>query len=601
MVSMHTVNMNMYMVSVYTVNMNMYMVSMYTMNMNMVSMYTVNMHMVSMYTVNMHMVSMYTVNMHMVSRYTVNTNMNMVSMHTVNTNMNMVSMHTVNTNMNMVSMHTVNTNMNMVSMHTVNTNMNMVSMHTVNTNMNMVSMHTVNTNMNMVSMHTVNTNMNMVSMHTVNTNMNMVSMHTVNTNMNMVHYQNDPKITSYQPCLPDFAAVLVRTAGYGTECPTAEGWIGKARRVCKQWICFQPQGNSSNEKHREKVSSDKEALKQSPVLKFKNPKDIFERKNAKPKCPGLEDLLSRKEASAWKAQAHHFQTALRSETHSNPELMGIPFLILDVMVPVKEVLFRDDGVFYWKAPIPISYHLLFESHHLCTGGSGGEPESRALKKARPGKDGRDSGDGDGNDGDIRKAQLTAVRFAVLPFYRLFCSTIEHYELYVKTGMLQVTEELLSPRGSEHCTQMIKGTNSALRSNALMVQARCTDLPSQPPQPDFYGKDLHGRESPRHGMMSWELPLSEMKGMRHSPLALGSPAGAPREKAADPEAQAGEKPVLQSRGTRSPQLAPTPYCATAGERAEGERLDDPSVAQNHSHSVQKGLNARVASTYEQSMP
>lgn len=33
--------------------------------------------------------------------------------------------------------------------------------------------------------------------------------------------------------------------------------------------------------------------------------------------------------------------------------------------------------------IPISYHLLFESHHLCTGGSEGEPESRALKKARP--------------------------------------------------------------------------------------------------------------------------------------------------------------------------------------------------------------------------
>lgn len=28
-----------------------------------------------------------------------------------------------------------------------------------------------------------------------------------------------------------------------------------------------PLGNSSNEKHREKVSSDKEALKQSPVLK----------------------------------------------------------------------------------------------------------------------------------------------------------------------------------------------------------------------------------------------------------------------------------------------------------------------------------------------
>lgn len=28
-----------------------------------------------------------------------------------------------------------------------------------------------------------------------------------------------------------------------------------------------PVGNSSNEKHREKVSSDKEALKQSPVLK----------------------------------------------------------------------------------------------------------------------------------------------------------------------------------------------------------------------------------------------------------------------------------------------------------------------------------------------
>lgn len=56
-----------------------------------------------------------------------------------------------------------------------------------------------------------------------------------------------------------------------------------------------------------------------------------------------------------------------------------------------------------------------------------------------------------------------------------------------------------------------------------------------------------RPAPRHGMMSWELPLSEMKGMRHSPLALGSPAGAPREKAADPEAQAGEKPVLQSRG------------------------------------------------------
>lgn len=55
------------------------------------------------------------------------------------------------------------------------------------------------------------------------------------------------------------------------------------------------------------------------------------------------------------------------------------------------------------------------------------------------------------------------------------------------------------------------------------------------------------------------------------------------------------------GTGSPQLAPTPYCATAGERAEGERLEDPSVAQNHSHSVQKGLNARVASTDEQSMP
>lgn len=30
-----------------------------------------------------------------------------------------------------------------------------------------------------------------------------------------------------------------------------------------------PLGNSSNEKHREKVSSDKEALKQSPVLKVK--------------------------------------------------------------------------------------------------------------------------------------------------------------------------------------------------------------------------------------------------------------------------------------------------------------------------------------------
>ncbi|KAL6067268.1 hypothetical protein STEG23_006106 [Scotinomys teguina] len=45
-----------------------------------------------------------------------------------------------------------------------------------------------------------------------------------------------------------------------------------------------------------------------------------------------------------------------------------------------------------------------------------------------------------------------------------------------------------------------------------------------------------RPAPRHGMMSWELPLSEMKGMRHSPLALGSPAGAPREKAADPAAQ-----------------------------------------------------------------
>lgn len=39
------------------------------------------------------------------------------------------------------------------------------------------------------------------------------------------------------------------------------------------------------------------------------------------------------------------------------------------------------------------------------------------------------------------------------------------------GMLQVTEELLSPRGSAHCTQMIKGTSSALRSNALVVQAR----------------------------------------------------------------------------------------------------------------------------------
>lgn len=38
------------------------------------------------------------------------------------------------------------------------------------------------------------------------------------------------------------------------------------------------------------------------------------------------------------------------------------------------------------------------------------------------------------------------------------------------------------------------------------------------------------------MMSWELPLTEMKGMRRSPLALGSPAGAPREKAADPAAQ-----------------------------------------------------------------
>lgn len=55
-----------------------------------------------------------------------------------------------------------------------------------------------------------------------------------------------------------------------------------------------------------------------------------------------------------------------------------------------------------------------------------------LILTKQGKDGRDSGDGDGNDGDIRKAQLTAVRFAVLPFYRLFCSTIEHYELYVKS-------------------------------------------------------------------------------------------------------------------------------------------------------------------------
>lgn len=38
------------------------------------------------------------------------------------------------------------------------------------------------------------------------------------------------------------------------------------------------------------------------------------------------------------------------------------------------------------------------------------------------------------------------------------------------------------------------------------------------------------------MMSWELPLIQMKGMRRSPLALGSLAGARREKAADPAAQ-----------------------------------------------------------------
>ena len=57
-----------------------------------------------------------------------------------------------------------------------------------------------------------------------------------------------------------------------------------------------------------------------------------------------------------------------------------------------------------------------------------------LILTKQGKDGSDSGDGDDDDddSDTRRLQLTTVRFAVLPFYRLFCSTIEHYELYVKS-------------------------------------------------------------------------------------------------------------------------------------------------------------------------
>lgn len=55
-----------------------------------------------------------------------------------------------------------------------------------------------------------------------------------------------------------------------------------------------------------------------------------------------------------------------------------------------------------------------------------------LILTKQGKDGSDRGDGDDSEGDTRRLQLTAVRFAVLPFYRLFCSTIEHYKSYVKS-------------------------------------------------------------------------------------------------------------------------------------------------------------------------
>lgn len=55
-----------------------------------------------------------------------------------------------------------------------------------------------------------------------------------------------------------------------------------------------------------------------------------------------------------------------------------------------------------------------------------------LILTKQGKDGSDSGDVDDNDSDTRRLPLTAVRFAMLPFYRLFCSTIEHYWIYVKS-------------------------------------------------------------------------------------------------------------------------------------------------------------------------
>lgn len=58
-----------------------------------------------------------------------------------------------------------------------------------------------------------------------------------------------------------------------------------------------------------------------------------------------------------------------------------------------------------------------------------------------------------------------------------------------------------------------------------------------------------RPAPRHGMMSWELPLSEMKGMRRSSAGTRQPSwGTARERAADPAAQPRPgKLALQSWG------------------------------------------------------
>lgn len=54
-----------------------------------------------------------------------------------------------------------------------------------------------------------------------------------------------------------------------------------------------------------------------------------------------------------------------------------------------------------------------------------------LILTKQGKDGSDIVVDD-NDSDTRRLPMTAIRFAMLPFYRLFCSTIEHYWIYVKS-------------------------------------------------------------------------------------------------------------------------------------------------------------------------